>query len=127
MGLLVFALAPCTIKKAWFSLAGLDYTKPLNGSKTTTSGQQCQYSHLSAQKTSVQQKIRLSKKLLSSYLPDKTYTTTAAEIRSRDFIYYRANSPPIYILYKRLKLGMVWHGCHSNFAKIMPASAGTPA
>ncbi|MGN7787063.1 hypothetical protein ACTJIJ_21195 [Niabella sp. 22666] len=106
VGLLVFALAPCTVKEAWFSLAGLDYTKPLNGSKTTTSGQQCQYSYLSAQKMAVQQKTRANK-LLSSYLPYKTYTTTATEIRSRDSVYFRANSPPIYILYKRLKLGMV--------------------
>ncbi|MGE9310123.1 hypothetical protein ACLOAU_00635 [Niabella sp. CJ426] len=107
VGLLVFALAPCTVKEAWFSLAGLDYTKPLNGSKTTTSGQQCQYSYLSAQKMAVQQKTRANKKLLSSYLPYQTYTTTAAEICSRDSVYSRANSPPIYILYKRLKLGMV--------------------
>jgi hypothetical protein len=107
VGLLVFALAPCTVKEAWFSFAGLDYTKPLNGSKTTTSGQQCQYSHLSARKITVQQKIRLNKQLLSSYLPYQTYTTTASEIRSRDSVYFRANSPPIYILYKRLKLGMV--------------------
>ncbi|WP_162817725.1 hypothetical protein U0035_05155 [Niabella yanshanensis] len=114
VGLLVFGLAPCTVKEAWLSIAGLDYTKPLNGSKTTTSGQQCQYSYISARKMDVQQKIRVNKKLLSNYLPGKTYTTTAAEIRSRDSFYFRANSPPIYILYKRLKLGMVLHGCNTH-------------
>ncbi|MCH5720364.1 hypothetical protein [Niabella hibiscisoli] len=105
--LLVFALAPCTVKEAWFSVAGLDYTKPLNGSKTTATGQQCQHSHLSGRKIAVQQKTPIHKKSFSYDLAEQTYAVIAEETISPDFIYLRANSPPIYILYKRLKLDIV--------------------
>ncbi len=105
--LIVFALAPCTVKEAWVSVAGLDYAKPLNKAKTTTSAQQCQYSHLGRQRITVEQKIQVGRKFLSNPLVCQTNDKAAPACLSLHSIYFRANNPPFYILYKRLKLDIV--------------------
>ncbi|HTG57209.1 MAG TPA: hypothetical protein VL943_13115 [Niabella sp.] len=108
VGLLVFALAPCTVKETWFSLAGFDYVQPLNRSQTTTSGQQCQYRQGSEQKVHVHQNKPAIRQYPSGYLASKNYPAIAAAgCTCEPLILLRANSPPIYILYKRLKLDLV--------------------
>lgn len=105
MWLIVFSLAPCTVKEALFSSAGLDYSKPLNKSQTTTPGQQCQYIALSKSSTRAYLKTQPAGKRSFDHLAGKPYAEAARENdRFTGHNYPLGNSPPRYILYKRLKL-----------------------
>jgi hypothetical protein len=100
-----FALSPCAVKEVIFSVVNAEYTKPLNKTKTTAPTSSCQYSQIDNQQVSITQQSKIKKQ------------TEPAEITSNRFFVIRnsginvnysktfsGNSPPKYILYKRLKL-----------------------
>ena len=105
--LVVFSMAPCTVKEGWSSVAGLDYSKPLNRSQTTASMQQCPPAGLSESKQ-IAPRYQVSEKFPSFSPHANNYPRASSKKRiSIDPGYYPGSGPPPYILYKRLKLGMV--------------------
>ncbi|WP_407405984.1 hypothetical protein [Chryseobacterium sp.] len=103
MWLVLFSLTPCTIKEVFFHAVDLDYAKPLNKSKTSTNS--CSYSKIENRQTSGTKKS----KILSRITPFSFSTNlNFALCSSKTFKDYSrislGNSPPKYILYKRLKI-----------------------
>lgn len=104
--LIVFSLAPCTVKEAWLSIVDIDYSKPLNQSRTTA-GQQCQFTNTERGVVSIVKKIKFNRQPASPDFSIKNYRTAAAAIDTRNPKGFSGSSPPKYILYKRLKLDVV--------------------
>lgn len=101
----LFALSPCVVKEAIFNVVNAEYSQPLNKSKTTAPTNSCQYSQNDKQQVSVVKQSKINKQ------------TEPAEVAKNLFFVVRSigintnysnttsgNSPPKYILYKRLKL-----------------------
>ncbi|SMC75714.1 hypothetical protein [Pedobacter africanus] len=102
--LIVFSLAPCTVKEAWLSTFDIDYSKPLNQSRTTV-GQQCQFTNAEQNTVSLVKKVRFNREpAFSDSLVKNDLVTAAEAIDTRNLDSFSGNSPPKYILYKRLKL-----------------------
>ncbi len=100
-----FALSPCVVKEAMFSVVNAEYSQPLNKSKTTAPTNYCQYSQEDSQQISI---IKLSK-IDRQTEPVITFKNLFFIVHSHEIItnyskVFSGNSPPKYILYKRLKL-----------------------
>jgi hypothetical protein len=97
----IFALSPCGVKESMFSMINAEYAKPLNKTKTTASS--CQYAQGDQVSIAKQSKINketkpveVTKSLLYVF-QDIALNTFNPQTTS-------GNSPPKYILFKRLKL-----------------------
>lgn len=105
MWFVLFSLSPCTVKETLFLTVNTDYAKPLNKSKTTTSTSFCSYSKNENQKISVVKKSEINKQVESV---DLFYNKWLAESFTKIYNDYSktssGNSPPKYILYKRMKI-----------------------
>lgn len=100
----LFSLSPCTVKEVLLHSVNTEYAEPLNKSKITQTNS-CQFSWNGNQHSSSVQQSKINKKnesvdfACNSAFPayadkiDKNYSKTAT-----------GNSPPKYILYKRLKI-----------------------
>ena len=107
MCLLLFALSSCAVKESLLGLVQTDYAKPTNRSQTTTQNGFCSYTVATSKEASVVNhskiKHRKEPKLLTAnfvgIFPHRTKTSYSKT--------FSGNSPPKYILYKRLKLHIV--------------------
>ena len=107
MCLLLFALSSCSVKESLLGLVQTDYAKPTNRSQTTSQNVFCSYTVATGKEVSVTNhskiKYRKETELLTAnfvgIFPHKTETSY--------FKTFSGNSPPKYILYKRLKLHIV--------------------
>ena len=106
MCLLLFALSSCAVKESLLGLVQTDYAKPTNRSQTTSQSGFCSYTVITGKKVSVvnHEKIKTRK--------DSAFTENLIEIGHKKnlnsyFQTFSGNSPPKYILYKRLKLYIV--------------------
>lgn len=99
---LLFALSPCSVKGELFNS---DYKQPLSQSKTTVQSSICLYSFDEAREdVSTVKQIKLipvtgTKALITS--PDTGF------IFKLELPVHSGNSPPKYILYKRLRLNLI--------------------
>lgn len=104
----LFSLSSCTVKEVVFHSVNKEYTKPLNKSKTTIQAGSCSYFQdenqqvLVAKQSKIIQQAQLDDFIVSPYFyPHSTKTLTNYLTTFSD------NSPPKYILFKRLKIDLV--------------------
>lgn len=101
----LFALTPCIVKEAFFGLVNIDYAKPLNQSKTTSHTNTCQYAQNEIRQISASKQTKESKQLAAvSFFTHQYFVVRSAKINNKYSKTFSGNSPPKYILYKRLKL-----------------------
>ncbi|MBA9079833.1 hypothetical protein FHS90_004574 [Rufibacter quisquiliarum] len=103
--LVLLGLMPCGVKEALLGTVNVDYVKALNGSKTTAPFNSCQYTQSTDPLLSA---VRQSKILKQAepicFSCARFFLTRSAKTNHRCSPDYSGNSPPKYILYKRLKL-----------------------
>ncbi len=105
MWLVLFSLSPCTVKEALFHSVNTDYAKPLNKSKTTTPTSSCSYSSTENLQISVVKKSEISKQIEPvNFFDNPFFTILSATVYNEYSKTSSGNSPPKYILYKRLKI-----------------------
>lgn len=97
----VFSLSPCTVKQTLFDLVNTDYTKPLNKLRTSVSTSSCFYWQNDCKQTCAVKKSKVYNDINSINLYFVVLSTKAYRTYADTF---SGNSPPIYILYKRLKI-----------------------
>lgn len=101
--LVLFSLTPCSIKEVLFHAVDLEYAKPLNKSKISKIG--CSYSQIENKQTSGTKKSKINSRItpfsFSTNLNFALCSTKTFKDYSRISL---GNSPPKYILYKRLKI-----------------------
>lgn len=105
---LLFALSSCAVKESFLGLVQTDYAKPTNRSQTTTQNGFCNYSVATGKESSTTyySKIKCRKEydfFTGNYLLG-IHSNNTPQSFSKTF---SGNSPPKYILYKRLKLHIV--------------------
>lgn len=107
MWFVLFALSPCTVKDVFFSSVNSEYAKPLNKSRTTAPTISCSFAQTENQQYSVVKELKINKQTEPGAFSDLSYLTFDAVIIHN---YYSkkssGNSPPKYILYKRLKIAI---------------------
>lgn len=100
-----FALSPCVVKEAMFSVVNAEYLQPLNKSKTTAPTSSCQYSQNENQQISVVKQSKINKQTEPAEVSGNLFfVVRSVGINPRYSKTISGNSPPKYILYKRLKL-----------------------
>jgi hypothetical protein len=101
----LFSLSPCTVKESLFLSVNREYTKPLNKSRTTSQTNTCTYSQQEGQRIQVTAKSIINRQVEPDGFLVKIYVALHP---AKDCKYYSkrssGNSPPKYILYKRLKI-----------------------
>lgn len=108
MLVLVFSLSPCSVKRNVLDIFDIQYISGLNKVKTTSG------SSFSCNSFSVSSQVSVFKaesiRHKDSFLSFSGFTKTATEesIRFNDYSgHSTGNSPPKYILFKRLKLSLI--------------------
>ena len=105
---LLFALSSCAVKESFLGLVQTDYSKPTNRSQTTTQNGFCSYNIATGKETSFTDHSRIKNRKESDFFTDNYVlgisSKKTTQLYSKTF---SGNSPPKYILYKRLKLHIV--------------------
>lgn len=103
----VFALAPCSVKSSLFSVFDIEYFQTLNKNQTTQTGTssycEIQESNVNQSENSVQKHKKQIPLLPVVVSQNQILLATALH---KKYIYVNVsavNTPPLYILYKRLK------------------------
>lgn len=103
MCLVLFAFSTCMVKGTLFGMVDVAYAKPLNKSKTVAPISACQYSHDQRTSTVVQAQARKQIEPIGD--AEGQYGAICADkVFGKYSKNCSGNSPPKYILYKRLKL-----------------------
>ncbi len=108
MCFVLYSLNPCPVKEALLYSAGIDYAQPLHKSKTTVPAGTCQYSadglrHIHAVK---QLKINRQPQPADFACYYRPAIQPAGTYNNHTKTSPAGNSPPKYILYKRLKVNL---------------------
>ncbi len=107
MWFVLFALSPCVVKEAFFSLANAEYIKPINKTKSTAPTN-CHYSQKDNQQISITKETNINKQVEPVKISENLFfVVRSTKIKSKYSTNSLGNSPPKYILYKRLKLDVV--------------------
>lgn len=108
MWFVLFALSPCIVKETLFSGINVEYAQPLNKSKTTTPTNSCQYSQNDNRQISVVKQSNINKQTEPVDISgNQHWIARSAKIYGNHSKTFPGNSPPKYILYKRLKIAIV--------------------
>jgi hypothetical protein len=101
----LFSLSPCTVKESLFHSVNWEYSKPLSKSRTTSQTSTCSYSQLEGQRIQVTAKSITNRQSEPDGLLVKIYFAPHPAKGYKDYSKCSSgNSPPKYILYKRLKI-----------------------
>lgn len=105
MWFVLFSLSPCTVKEALSQVVSTDYAKPLNKSKTIAPTTSCSYSQNDNQQISVVKKAKINKEIEPVQVVNNSCFVVLSPKGYNDYSKTSSgNSPPKYILYKRLKI-----------------------
>jgi len=105
MWFVLFSFAPCTVKEVLRHSVTTDYAKPLNKSKTTTLTSSCFYSQIENQQISVVKKSKINKQIEPfDFSGNQYFAVHSAKVYGDYSKASSGNSPPKYILFKRLKI-----------------------
>lgn len=96
----LFALLPCKIKQTVSHIFSIEFTKPLHGAKTQLPASNCSYYSVENQVEVQQEKEK--DVVVSEPTSERIVPTLNSSFPKTYNI--QNNSPPIYILYKQLKL-----------------------
>lgn len=107
MCFIVFALSPCIVKGSISEVVSVEYTKPLNKTKTTVQTTSCQASQEDNLITVATVKVEISQDVDFTPAPSLSeFLTQDSEIIDGPSFLTSGNSPPKYILFKRLKIAL---------------------
>src|SRR3546814_68673 len=102
---LLFSLSPCIVKEALFHSANGEYVKPLNKTKTTTLSSLCQYSPNESHQISVAKQVKIYRQIEPvNFTGNQQIVVRSDKAQNNHSKTFSGNSPPKYILYKRLKI-----------------------
>ena len=104
MWFVLFSISPCSVKEALFYSVNTDYAKPFNKSKTSAPASSCSYSQNDNTQTSVVKKSKVYKRIDPVNVSNNLYFAVLSAKVYNDYSKTSGNSPPKYILYKRLKI-----------------------
>ncbi len=105
LGFVLFSLTPCTVKEVFLSSVNAEFANSLNKTKTTASISRCAYSQNENQQISVEKNSEIKKQIESVDFFDKPFFAVLSTKVYNDYSKTSSgNSPPKYILYKRLKI-----------------------
>lgn len=108
MCFLLFALSSCAVKESFLGMVQTDYAKPTNRSQTTTQNGFCNYSVATGKESSISYYSKTKSRKESDFFTDNYVLGIYSNNTTQSFsITFSGNSPPKYILYKRLKLHTV--------------------
>lgn len=108
MWFMLFSLSPCSVKETMLSTAHTSYAKPLNISKATATVGSCLYLQNKSQQISVAYKFTVDKQFEGvDFRGNQYFDVYPAKVCSTYPKTSSGNSPPKYILYKRLKIAIV--------------------
>lgn len=105
--LVLLSLSPCTVKGALFHLVNMDYVKNINKSKTTLPITTCSYSQSNKLELVVVKKINKQIEPVNFVPSPLLFVVKSIGIHDNYSKLFSGNSPPRYILYKRLKINIV--------------------
>ncbi|RRN78004.1 hypothetical protein EIM50_16715 [Pseudoxanthomonas sp. SGD-10] len=103
--LALFALSPCVVKLTLLDASPSDYVRPLNKVKLASQATSCQITEDNIQETLAANQVQLEQEFIPVLLSvqqisvNTSFTKPAYDSKSCS-----GNSPPKYILYKRLKV-----------------------
>ena len=104
MWLILFSLSPCTVKEVLLQSVSTEYAEPLNKPKTTRTNP-CQFSSNGHQHLASAQQSKINKKIEPvDFSCNYAFPAYAVKIGKNYSKTSTGNSPPKYILYKRLKI-----------------------
>lgn len=103
--LTLFSLSPCSVKEIWSVSIAAENPKPFNKSRSTTPLYGCTYVKIENNRLGQAKKINQKLKIEPSSILFHTYCYPClAHSYSCFSKNYSGNSPPKYILFKRLKI-----------------------
>lgn len=102
---ILYAFTPCTVKTALFKTVDITYNKPILVSKTTLQQTSCQSTLITNQKNKATNQVQA----VAATLPFVACSFTLKTLENSSVSAYISfgsisNSPPFYILFKRLKV-----------------------
>ncbi len=102
-----FALSPCIVKEAMFGSAEIEYTRPFNKTKTTNTINICAYFQRESLQISADQKTKIKHQTEHFYFSEYPFfEINFDKVKSTFSEGFSGNSPPKYILFKRLKIAV---------------------
>lgn len=105
MWFILFALSPCTVKEVLFDSVNFEYTKPINKSRTTAPINTCLHAQQETQQTKVANQADSHKQVEPiDFRLNGSFSSSSKVSQESYSKKFSGNSPPKYILYKRLKL-----------------------
>lgn len=108
MWFVLFSLSPCVVKEALFLSVDAEYTKPLHKSKVTTTSNLCQFSSNENHQTSAKKQVKIEKLNDPVDLTrNPQFFVRSDQTQRNSSKTFSGNSPPKYILYKRLRIDVV--------------------
>jgi len=100
----LLALSPCIVKETVYGLVAEEYQKPLNKSRTTVQTVSCQFFQQGVE-TSISKEQKVTAEIdFSGFVSLPIFNIPQPGFTGSDSKTFSGNSPPKYILYKRLKL-----------------------
>lgn len=107
IGLVLFSLSPCTVKGALLESVSVEYSKPLNKTKSVNQVNTCVNTLNADFQISVEKQSKVSPFYFEINSGERQHQI---EYFTKDYQKFSkstsGNSPPIYILYKRLKIAI---------------------
>lgn len=103
----LFALSSCAVKESFLGLMQTDYAKPTNRSQTTSQNGFCSYTVATGKEASIANYSKINHRKDPELLTGNFVGIFADKITKSYSKTFSGNSPPKYILYKRLKLHIV--------------------
>src|SRR5690606_36621409 len=107
VGFVLFSLSPCTVKEAVSVSLKAAYAKPLNSSKTSVPVSSRALNFVYHEHVSIAKKTDYGKHIEPAVFYGNLCFQAPVKIRSGYSKTFSGNSPPKYILYRRLKIGRV--------------------
>lgn len=106
--LIVFTLIPCSVKVFLADSIETFYSKPVSNPKVLNNVNSCTYSDLTTHQNQIVQKKTVKKFSLFENSSKTQFVQIENKIFSENHFEFSGNSPPKYILFKRLKIAVTY-------------------
>lgn len=105
VALVLFSLSPCAVKETLLHTVQVDYSKPLNKSKTPTWTSSCSSIDNNLE-VSIAKEYKAIRLLEPPFISEHYEGIDNIPVLKGFYLHFTGNSPPKYILYKRLKIAI---------------------
>lgn len=106
--LIVFTFIPCSVKGFLADSIQTFYSKPISNPKVLNNVNSCTYSDLTLHQNQIVQKKTIEKFSLFENVSKTQFIQIENKISSENHFEFSGNSPPKYILFKRLKIAVAY-------------------